>query len=57
MFYKSKTTNRWWMEIPGHEDKTKFHEHHMLPCSYADYEQAMRNELPDRWVAALARFV
>jgi len=57
VFYKSKTTNRWWMEIPGHEGKAKFHEHHMLPCSYADYEQAMRNELPDRWVAALARFV
>ncbi|MCL2682505.1 MAG: formimidoylglutamase [Bacteroidales bacterium] len=57
VFYKSKTTDRWWMEIPGHEDKAKFQAHYMLPCSYADYEQAMRNELPDRWVAALARFV
>ena len=56
VFYKSKTTDRWWMEIPGHEDQAKFETHYMLPCSYADYEQAMRNELPDRWVAALARF-
>jgi len=57
VFYKSKFTDRWWMEIPGHEDKAKFQTHYMLPCSYSDYEQAMRNELPDRWVAALARFV
>ncbi len=57
VFYKSKMTNRWWMEIPGYEDQAKFQTHYMLPCSYADYEQAMRNELPDRWVAALARFV
>ncbi|MCL2028170.1 MAG: formimidoylglutamase [Bacteroidales bacterium] len=55
VFYKSKTTDRWWMEIPGNEDK--YQAHYMLPCSYADYEQAMQNELPDRWVTALARFV
>jgi arginase family enzyme len=57
VFYKSKISDRWWMEIPGNEDIAKFQTHYMLPCSYADYEQAMRNELPDRWVAALARFV
>jgi len=57
VFYKSKITNRWWIEIPGHEDKHKFQKHYMLPCSYSDYQQAMRNELPDRWVTALARFV
>jgi len=57
VFYKSKASNRWWIEIPGHEDKSRFQTHHMLPCSYADYEQAMRNELPDRWISALARFV
>ncbi|MDR2907004.1 MAG: formimidoylglutamase [Bacteroidales bacterium] len=58
VFYKSKQTDRWWMEIPANESqRTKFETHYMVPCSYSDYEQAVHNELPDRWVSALARFV
>ncbi len=57
VFYKSKTTDRWWMEIPGHDTDAKYQKHYMLPCNYSDYEQATRNELPDRWVSALSRFI
>jgi arginase family enzyme len=49
-FYKSKKSDRWWMEIPypPHKD-LKFERHTLIPCSYKDYEMAMNNEIPDRW--------
>ena len=49
-FFKSKKTNRWWMEIPYPPSKgLKFERHTLLPCSYKDYELAINNEIPDRW--------
>jgi hypothetical protein len=27
----------------------KFERHHMVPCSYSDYETACSDELPDNW--------
>lgn len=49
-FYKSKKSDRWWMEIPypPHKD-LKFERHTLIPCSYKDYDLAMSNEIPDRW--------
>jgi formiminoglutamase len=49
-FYKSKKSDRWWMEIPypPHKD-LKFERHTLIPCSYKDYEAAISNEIPDRW--------
>ncbi len=49
-FYKSKKSDRWWMEIPypPHKD-LKFERHTLIPCSYKDYELAINNEIPDRW--------
>ena len=49
-FYKSKKSDRWWMEIPypPHKD-LKFERHTLIPCSYKDYELAVNNEIPDRW--------
>ena len=49
-FYKSKKTDRWWMEIPypPHKD-LKYERHTLIPCSYKDYELATKNEIPDRW--------
>lgn len=49
-FYKSKKSDRWWMEIPYPPMKNaKFERHTLIPCSYKDYEQAINNEIPDRW--------
>ncbi|MBX3163938.1 MAG: formimidoylglutamase [Bacteroidetes bacterium] len=49
-FYKSKKSDRWWMEIPYPPLKNvKFERHTLIPCSYKDYEQAINNEIPDRW--------
>ncbi len=49
-FYKSKKSDRWWMEIPypPHKD-LKFERHTLIPCSHNDYEMAVKNEIPDRW--------
>jgi arginase family enzyme len=49
-FYKSKKSDRWWMEIPYPPTKgLKFERHTLWPCSYKDYEMAINNEIPDRW--------
>jgi hypothetical protein len=50
IFYKSKKTGRWWMEVPFMTGKrTRYQRHSMVPCSYSDYQQACTGELPDRW--------
>jgi formiminoglutamase len=49
-FYKSKKSDRWWMEIPYPSHKElKFERHTLIPCSPKDYDMAMNNEIPDRW--------
>lgn len=49
-FYKSKKTDRWWMEIPlQSEQRIKYSRHYLVPCSYADYQTACTNDIPDRW--------
>ena len=49
-FYKSKKSDRWWMEIPYPPNKgLKFERHTLIPCNYKDYEMAVKNEIPDRW--------
>lgn len=50
VFYKSNKSNRWWMDVPYPPNhKIKHERHHMVPCSYTDYETACNDELPDRW--------
>ena len=54
-FWKSSKSGRWWMQIPV-ATKRKHERHRLVPCSYQDYQAACREELPDRLMAALARF-
>lgn len=51
VFWKSKRTDRWWMEMPDGE-KESGRKNLLLPCSYSDYSKALRQELPDRWMKA-----
>lgn len=46
VFLQNKKTGRWWMQLP---DK-KF-----IPCSYRDYMDAGRNQIPERWLRAQER--
>ena len=49
-FYKSKKSDRWWMEVPcSGERKEQYQRHLLIPCTYADYEQAQKNEVPELW--------
>jgi formiminoglutamase len=50
VFYKSNVSDRWWMDIPYRaEQEARFERHHLVPCSYSDYQMACREEVPDRW--------
>lgn len=50
VFYKSTVSDRWWMDIPYRaEQEARFERHHLVPCSYSDYQMACREEVPDRW--------
>ena len=50
IFYKSSKTERWWMEVPiRSKQKNLYERHHLVPCSYTDYQTACQNILPDRW--------
>ena len=49
-FYKSKKSDRWWMEVPySGERKEQYQRHLLVPCTYADYQQAQQNEVPELW--------
>lgn len=53
VFYKSKKSERWWMEVPCSKDKMiKYERHYLIPCSYDDYKTAINDEVPDRWLLA-----
>ncbi len=45
-FYKSKKTNRWWMQLNNEK---------IIPCSYKDYTIACNNEIPERWLREMER--
>ncbi|MBU1368354.1 MAG: formimidoylglutamase [Bacteroidetes bacterium] len=50
VFIRSKKTERWWIDLSfGRTDRKKYERHHFVPCSQADYELALTDELPDRW--------
>jgi formiminoglutamase len=50
VFYKSPRSDRWWMDVPYPAgSKNKYERHHLVPCTYADYQCATNEEMPDRW--------
>jgi len=52
LFYKSKNSEKWWMEVePLSSEKGR----RIVPCSYEDYLQAIKGEIPNRWILTQAR--
>jgi arginase family enzyme len=50
VFYQSHKSERWWMEVPIRaKHRERYERHHLVPCSYQDYQIACQNALPDRW--------
>lgn len=56
-FIKSLKTDRWWMKLPLDSSRNRYAGHHLLPCSYRDYQQACNSEVPDRWWNALQKML
>jgi len=51
VFLKSRKSDRWWMEVPVMGQNKQIN---LVPCSYADYESACQEEIPERWIKATA---
>ena len=50
IFLCHKVSGKWWIDMSFmHADDPRYERHHYIPCSKEDYDQAMNNELPDKW--------
>ncbi len=56
-FYKSKVTEKWWMEVAYHQPGARYPRNSIIPCSYADYQTATKGEVPERYISTLARLI
>jgi formiminoglutamase len=54
-FYKSKFTEKWWMEVSQAQLGAKYARNTIVPCSYSDYQTATKGELPERYINALSK--
>jgi formiminoglutamase len=58
IFYKSKKSDRWWLDVPyPPNERLKFERHHLVPCSYNDFQTASNEELPDKWWKTFQKLV
>ncbi len=56
-FYKSKFSEKWWMEVPYPDGKERFSRNSIVPCSYSDYQTAVKGEVPERYINTLAKLI
>lgn len=54
-FYKSKFSDRWWMEVPYPGGMERYARNSIVPCSYSDYQTATRGEVPERYISMVAK--
>ncbi|MFW6351278.1 MAG: formimidoylglutamase [Bacteroidota bacterium] len=57
IFYKSKASDRWWMEVPFQGLHSKYERQFLVPCSYKDYQDACQEELPEKWWQVYQKFL
>ncbi len=56
-FYKSKISDRWWMEVPCPSGmQIKYDRQFLVPCSYKDYQAACKEEIPEKWWQVYQKF-
>lgn len=56
-FYKSKLSEKWWMEVPYPHGHEKYARNSIVPCSYNDYQTAVKGEVPERYINTLAKLI
>ena len=54
-FYKSKLSERWWMEVPYPGGIERYARNSIAPCSYNDYQTATKGEVPERYISMVAK--
>ena len=54
-FMESNKTGRWWMKI-NKDVGNKKKRHALVPCTEEDYIEALKGNVPDRWIKALNKF-
>ena len=55
VFYKSRLSDKWWMEVPNATHVGIYDRHYIVPCDYADYELATKGEVPERWISTYSK--
>lgn len=56
-FYKSKFSEKWWMEVPYSDGRERYSRNSIVPCSYSDYQTAIKGEVPERYITTLAKLI
>ena len=56
VFYKSKLSEKWWMEVPYPNGYHKFARNAIVPCGYSDYQSATKGDIPGRWIEMQSKF-
>jgi formiminoglutamase len=56
-FYKSKMSEKWWMEVPYPTGLKRYARNSIVPCSYNDYQTATKGEVPERYINTLAKLI
>ena len=56
-FYKSKFSEKWWMEVPYANGRERYSRNSIVPCSYNDYQLATKGEVPERFISTLAKLI
>ena len=56
-FYKSKLSDKWWMEVPYSQGRERYARNSIVPCSYNDYQLAVKGEVPERYINTLAKLM
>lgn len=54
-FYKSRLSEKWWIEVPNTSAKGLYDRNQIIPCDYSDYELATQGEIPERWISAYSK--
>ncbi len=57
VFYKSKLSEKWWLEVPYPQGKFLYERNLIVPCSYTDYQSATKGEVPERWISTQAKLI
>ena len=56
-FYKSKLSEKWWMEVPFPPGRERYARNCIIPCSYSDYQAATKGEVPERYINTHAKLI